>query len=120
MFNEMNLNIIVLINKMKYLLLMICSIILPVFSFKEIKPKLCVSCKHFIPGVNNNKFGKCSLFPVRESNDYFLVNGIEENEIIGYNFCSVARNIEQMCGNEGKMYKRKYNKRRIANESYDE
>ena len=105
---------------MKYILLMICSIILPVFSFKEIKPKLCVSCKHFIPGVINNKFGKCSLFPVRESNAHFLVNGIEENEIIGYKFCSVARNYDSMCGNEGKLHKRKYNKRRRPVESYDE
>ena len=105
---------------MKYILLMICSIILPVFSFKEIKPKLCVSCKHFIPDKNNNKFGKCSLFPIREPNNYFLVNGIEENVITGYHFCSVARNRNSMCGNEGKLHKRKYNKRRRPIESYDE
>jgi len=99
---------------------MICSIIFPVFSFKELKPKLCVSCKHFIPDKNNNKFGKCSLFPIREPNDYFLVNGINEDKIIDYNFCSVVRTHNSMCGNEGKLHKRKYNKRRIANESYDE
>jgi hypothetical protein len=99
---------------------MICSIILPVFSLKEMKIKLCVNCKHFIPDKNNNKFGKCSLFPIKKSNDYFLVNGIEENEIIDYNFCSVARIQDRMCGNEGKMHKRKYNKRRRPTESYDE
>lgn len=105
---------------MKYILLMICSIILPVFSFKEIKPKLCVNCKHFIPDNNNNKFGKCSLFPVRKENDYFLVDGVSEDGIIDYHYCSTARKYDRMCGNEGKMYKRKHNKRRIANESYDE
>jgi hypothetical protein len=116
----MNLNIIALIHKMKYILLMICSIILPVFSFKEMKPKLCVNCKYFIPDNNNNKFGKCSLFPVRKENDYFLVDGVSEDEIIDYHYCSTARNYDSMCGNEGKLHKRKYNKRRRPVESYDE
>jgi len=104
---------------MKYIFLVICSIILPVFSFKEMKHKLCVNCKHFIPDKNNNKFGKCSLFPIRKANDYFLVDGVNEDKIIDYNFCSIARLHDSMCGKEGKLHKRKYKRQRIPNESYE-
>ena len=80
---------------------------------KEIKPKLCIHCKYFVEDAEFGKFGKfnkCSLFPKdTKSNIYELVYGISEyNE---YFHCATARSRESMCGNEGKLYKRKYIKR---------
>lgn len=70
-------------------------------------------------GVNDNtdsKFGKCALFPNNDNdihiNKYFLVNGINENEEYikpeNYNYCRITRNNPDMCGEEGKFYKKKY------------
>ena len=99
---------------MKYFFVIILSIILPILSLKNIKPKLCINCKHFIPDNNNiniygkdsnNIYGKCSLFPKEESKFNFLVNGINEQM---YYFCSTARQNEHMCGEKGNLYKKKY------------
>ena len=87
---------------------------LPISSFKVITPKLCVNCKYFLTDNDTGKFGKCSLFQKKENDIYSLVNGIKEvknNEYI--HFCSVARSTEHMCGQEGKMYKKKYTKKSI-------
>lgn len=96
---------------MKYIFLLFLSMILPVFSFKEIKPKHCFNCKYFISNTDEVKFGKCSAFPKKTDNQYFLVTGTEEDKIIDYSYCSVARNNDRMCGNEGIMHKRKYIKK---------
>jgi len=106
---------------MKYIFTILSILFLPILSFtslhitpfntemrKEMKPKLCINCKYFITDNNTGKFGKCSLFPRKESDIYSLVNGIDNIE---YNHCSVSRNLENMCGKEGKMYKKKYTKR---------
>ena len=86
---------------------------LHVFSFKEIKPKLCIHCKYFITDNDTNKFARCSLFPKQEENDiYTLVNGVQEDTPIEYHLCCVSRDIDRMCGKEGKMYKKKYIKKR--------
>jgi hypothetical protein len=97
-------------------LVIIFSIISPILSFKEIKPKICINCRHFIKDNNNDdsgKFAKCSLFPLKNenTNKWFLVNGIKEKEIVDYQFCVVARKSDEMCGNKGTMHKRKYNKK---------
>jgi len=73
------------------------------------KPKLCINCKHFITDNNTDKFGKCSLF-TKKNNIYNLVNGINKDNI-EYHYCAVSRDTEDMCGKEGKMYKKKYLKR---------
>ena len=39
---------------MKNILIIICSIILPVFSFNEITPKFCINCKFFTPFYISN------------------------------------------------------------------
>jgi hypothetical protein len=88
------------------IILIICSIILPIISVKQVKPNLCINCKHFIPDNNNGKFGKCSFFKIKEFNTDFLVNGIS-NEEDNYYFCSTSRNSNNMCGEEGKYYKKK-------------
>jgi len=98
---------------MKYIFTILSLLILPILSFKEIKPKLCINCKYFLTDKDSGKFGKCLLFPRKENDIYNLVNGIHIDNI-EYNYCSVARELEHMCGKEGKMYKRKYNKKSIS------
>ena len=98
---------------MKYIFTILNILFLPILSFKEIKPKLCVNCKYFITDNGTGKFGKCSLFPIKENNIYRLVNGIHEDKNNEYYYCSALREIEYRCGKEGKMYKKKYTKKSI-------
>jgi hypothetical protein len=69
---------------------------------KTNKPKICIHCKYFIPDNDNGKYGKCSFFPIRDIN--FLVNGINEEK---YYYCSTSRDSNDMCGEEGKYYKKR-------------
>lgn len=93
---------------MKNIFVIICSIILPVFSYNEITPKLCVNCKFFTNSfMTNNKYGKCTLFPKTEKDFYYFVNGIETKHINFY-YCSIARKYDDMCGIEGKKYINKF------------
>jgi len=82
-------------------------------SMKFIAPKICVNCKHFIPSQTGLQYGKCALFEREalfewEEKNYFLVTGGNNSHKV---YCQTARNDEQMCGKEGKMYTRKYAKR---------
>ena len=92
---------------MKYIILIICSIFLPVFSLKETTPKHCINCKFFTNTLMTyNKYGKCTLFPkIEQNNVEFLVTGTTNNKNIDYNYCSIARKYDDMCGNEGTKYK---------------
>jgi hypothetical protein len=54
--------------------------------------------KSFITG---NQYGKCSLFPKTEM-DIDLVTGVKKDA--KYQFCSIARDYEHLCGKEGKKY----------------
>jgi len=88
-----------------YFLPMICDAV------KHAKPKLCIHCKHFIPDNGNGKYGTCSLFPKKECQIDFLVNGVNENS---YYYCSTSREMGNMCGEEGKYYKKnRYKKNHI-------
>jgi hypothetical protein len=112
---QIELNIYNIYNKMKYIFTILSILFLPIFCFKEIKPKFCINCKYFITDNDNGKFGKCSLFTEKEKiNFYTLVNGISENKNIEYYYCATARQTEDMCGKEGKMYKRKYIKKGVS------
>ena len=99
---------------------MIYYIILPIFCLKEITPKICVNCKFFKNSftsdnrLRDNKYGKCSFFSTVEkhTNINFLVTGIQE---INYFYCSTAREYNDMCGKEGKMYVKK-----TENENYQQ
>jgi hypothetical protein len=88
---------------MNYIIVIICSLILPIFSLQTVKPKLCINCKYFISDNDTGKLGKCSLFEKKEGDIFFLVNGIKEEE--NY-YCSVSRSSNHMCGEEGKYYKK--------------
>jgi len=78
--------------------------LLPFLSVKVTKPKLCINCKHFVTDNKTGEFGKCSLFPRKEGKLNFLVSGVNKDE---YMYCTTARESTDMCGEEGKMYKKK-------------
>ena len=75
-----------------------------IISLKEPVQKICINCKYFISDNSNGAYGKCSLFPKKEAKIKFLVNGIDEEE---YYYCSTVRGTIDMCGEEGKYYKKK-------------
>jgi hypothetical protein len=54
--------------------------------------------------ISGNKYGKCSLFPKTDI-DIDLVTGINKNA--KYQFCSIARDYDNMCGKEGTKYIKK-------------
>ena len=96
---------------MKVIFAIIITTILSVATMKQtIKPKLCINCKHFILHTDNNKFGKCGLFPVNKSGNFYLVNGINEEDM-DYRYCETARSFSDMCGENGDFHKRKYVKK---------
>ena len=87
---------------MRNILIIILSLIIPVLSLTELQPKLCVNCKFFMNNfISGNKYGKCSFFPKREMT-IDLVTGIKKDS--NYQFCSIARDYDDMCGKEGKKY----------------
>ena len=95
---------------MNYIFVIICSILLPVFSLKKSIPKLCINCKFFIKDLENRlEYGKCSLFPTDESTVSFLVTGYKS--IDNYYYCLTARKSERLCGKEGINYEKKPTKK---------
>ena len=56
-------------------------------------PKLCLQCTHFIPHKLGNDFSTCKMFPV---------DTLEKE--MKYNYCSIARNLDYMCGKYAKRY----------------
>lgn len=93
---------------MNYIIVIICSLILPIFSLKTVKPKFCINCKYFISDNDTDEYSKCSLFEKKEGKINFLVNGIKKEE--NYQYCYVSRSSNNMCGEEGKYYKKKIKK----------
>jgi len=90
---------------MKYISMIIYSILLLPFLAYEIKPKFCIDCKFYRNSIfSSSEFGKCKMFPKEVYNDYFLVNGKKSDNLDDYNYCSVARKFDNMCGKEGKFY----------------
>ena len=80
------------------------------------KSRICVNCRYFI-NQNDLTYGKCLLFPKKNppENEYkkqkelidFLVSGYEKPKKPkerDYYFCSTARDSENMCGKEGKLF----------------
>jgi hypothetical protein len=98
---------------MKYFFIIIYSIILPIICLKKIIPKQCFNCRYFITDNNSGIFGKCSLFPIIEKNINFLINDANIEEEKDYFFCGVTRKYDSMCGEKGKLYKKRYTKKHI-------
>jgi hypothetical protein len=93
---------------MKYISIIVGFIILSQISASRIRPKFCVDCKFYKKDFFTlSEFGKCTLFPVPKDNDYFLVNGNKNDNNIEYHYCATAREIDRMCGEEGKFYEKK-------------
>lgn len=103
---------------MNFILALFSLFFLPVLSLKKIAPKLCINCKYFTTDrfSSNDKFGRCILFQREQINNYRLVNGITESNSDDYYYCSTARSYKLMCGQEGKLYKKKYKRKTISDE----
>ena len=71
--------------------------------FNNLFKPSCINCKYFIPDNDDSKYGRCSLFQKKEGKINFLVNGINNQE---YYYCSTSRDTNEMCGEEGKYYKK--------------
>jgi hypothetical protein len=92
---------------MKYIIVFIWSIILPVFSLNEMKPNLCKNCKfRLTPFLTDIKYSKCVLFQKGEIGIEYFVTGNKGD--IDYFHCSTAREYSDMCGKEGLLYQDKY------------
>ena len=92
-------------------------ILLFIHAFKNasVKPKLCINCKYFLPNDINNKYGKCILFPrVNENEISHLVTSVD------YNFCYTARGSHDMCGKDGKKYRKMYKITNLKKTLYDD
>jgi hypothetical protein len=70
-------------------------------SIKE-ETKFCINCKYFVNQRSNPRFGKCSFFTIQDSR--FLVDGKNTKY---YNYATIARESESLCGIEGKHYEKK-------------
>ena len=97
---------------MIYIFILFCYNIL--LFVNSTKPKLCVNCKFFINNqISGSNFGKCSLFPIIEDNDDYLVNGIQKKQKIDYKYCSTIRKYNssshglKYCGKDGIHYEEK-------------
>jgi hypothetical protein len=77
------------------------------------KPKICKNCKYFIlPQGDQDKYGLCSMFVKEDRNIDYLIDGVyKPKDTSNYYHCSVARSYEDLCGIEGKKYKKKYVKK---------
>lgn len=97
---------------MKYFFLIIYYLNLFTFLSNSTKPKLCIDCKFFRSDLFGKNFGKCSLFEKNDNYDNadFLVDGIKRNKKIEYNYCSVVRQFDDMCGKDAKLYEPKIKK----------
>lgn len=87
---------------MKDIFIIILSIFIPFLSFSEVERRLCVNCKFFKGNfIIGDEYGRCSFFSEREMT-IDLVTGIKKDA--KYQFCSIARDNDDMCGKEGKRY----------------
>ena len=87
---------------MKFLLIVLASAIVPIFSMKIFSSKkLCTNCKHFIKPESDKDIGKCSLFPI--------LNDVDDNENkmdTHYLDSISSRKIYYMCGEKGRYFEK--------------
>jgi hypothetical protein len=81
----------------------------------SLKPKFCANCRYFINDGSNEALGSCSLFQRLETRvNYNLV--VKDHAMpVSYKPCVLVRMDANLCGKEGKMYKKKYVKRITQN-----
>lgn len=94
-----------------------------VISLKQDKMRFCCNCKHFISdSINGIEFGKCYAFPKVdvEYTDYLVSGMIDvDNSNNNYHYCGTARSNTDMCGEDGALYRKKYNKN-LGNDDYSD
>jgi hypothetical protein len=70
--------------------------------------KLCVNCiffkKDFLSG---NKNGKCTYFLKENLNNNYLVDGSTKVDPPSFYYCSTARKLKHMCGEDGLLFVQK-------------
>ena len=108
MFIRNGIKIFHSIYEMKYFFIIVLTLI---SLSNSTNPKLCVDCKFFKRDLFGNKFGKCSLFEkteIADNDNYndFLVDGIVRRKKVEYHYCSTARQCDDMCGKDGKLYEK--------------
>ena len=79
--------------------------------------RFCINCKHYINNELKPETGKCLLFPKieyniepsnAEMNKYeYLVTGKAFDNVVEYTDCITARQLNNMCGEEGRYYSEK-------------
>ena len=85
-------------------IILLCCLVIPIIYFKDKKQNLCFKCNNFKKTLfNQNKFGKCKLFP-KESN---VLDGSKTKIKMDYEYCSTARDNDDMCGKEGFFFEKK-------------
>lgn len=74
----------------------------------------CKDCKYFLPSdiflIPDNDFAKCALYTQTKEDENYLVTGKIRKDKVEYMYCSLARNNEKRCGQEGKDFVSKFNK----------
>ena len=99
---------------MKNIILIFFSIVFtPIFSLDKVVPKFCVNCKHFLKPVHyiGDSYGRCSFFPQIDDGEFYVTG---TKSIYAYNYCTTARQCENMCGKEGKKYESKDGEDKIS------
>ena len=84
-----------------YIIIFVC---FASFTTSSSEKKYCVNCKYYVRNpFCKDTFGKCAAFrKTTDSNEIdYLISGKEKIE---YKYCSTARENENLCGKEGKMY----------------
>jgi hypothetical protein len=82
--------------------------IAPLFLVNQDEIKICKDCKFFKKDFHTEtRFGHCSNFPNEPINNYYLVDGFKDTSPTSYQYCSVARSSDRMCGPEGKYFESK-------------
>jgi hypothetical protein len=91
---------------MKYIFIIIYSI-LTAYSVTSIKPKLCIDCKFYKRNFLNSKYSKCTALKRVVFDNSFLINGIKIKSVLDYEYCSIARTYNNLCGEDPKLYEKK-------------
>ena len=70
--------------------------------------KLCINCKHFKKDIfTPSRFGKCKKFLMIDDNVDNLINGKKQQKTENMHYCSTARKVDILCGEEGTGYEAK-------------
>uniref|UniRef100_A0A6C0HTZ6 Uncharacterized protein n=1 Tax=viral metagenome TaxID=1070528 RepID=A0A6C0HTZ6_9ZZZZ len=95
---------------MNYLIILFVTI-LSCHSLQVENIKFCINCKYFKIKLGNSynelEYGKCLKFPKKLNppiTPEYLVTSIPKESILEYSYATTARQLEYMCGEEGKFY----------------